>query len=62
MPATEPNTRQLGASLCPRASLLMNTEYPQKAIGFARAITPFIPREDRAADQAHGLRRHVLRQ
>eukprot|EP00969_Alexandrium_andersonii_P152713 6752910-Alexandrium_andersonii.AAC.1 len=40
----------------------MNTKYPQKVIGFAKAITPFAPRGDRAADQARGLRRQARRQ
>eukprot|EP00969_Alexandrium_andersonii_P117421 5194097-Alexandrium_andersonii.AAC.1 len=40
----------------------MNTKDPLRAIGFLEAITFFIPRGDRAADQACGLRKQVLRQ
>eukprot|EP00969_Alexandrium_andersonii_P345327 15265055-Alexandrium_andersonii.AAC.1 len=60
MPATEPNARRLGASPCLRVSLLTNTKYILRAIGFTKAITLLTPRGDRAADQPRGLRKQGL--
>eukprot|EP00969_Alexandrium_andersonii_P003036 131416-Alexandrium_andersonii.AAC.1 len=62
MPTTEPNARLFGASLFPRASLLMDIKDCGKAIGPLEAIALLFQRDDRAAHQARGLRMQTLRQ